>query len=145
MLYPLTEGEPLPVGVGDTIKVFYAFRYKVPKESGIKIWASLYNYSPGYFDRKEAAQTKETIILEQALDWKDYSGEIEIVVGQVSPGTYGLIGELPGYTDAEHHIDDCIEVSAPPSMMEMIGPLLVVGLMAGMMSVMAPGMEEGLS
>lgn len=144
VLYPLTEGQPLPIKIGETIRVFYGFRYKLPKESGVRIWASLYNYSPGWLDRKEKAQTKETITLGKALEWEDHSGEIDIVVGDISSGTYGLICELPDY-DKEEHIDDCIEVTAPPSVWEMIGPLLVIGLMAGMVSMMAPMMEEGFS
>lgn len=144
VLYPLAEGQPLPISVGDTLRVFYAFKYKLPEESGVRIWASLYKYSLGILDRQENAQTKETIILEKALDWKDYEGEIDIVIGDIGVGTYGLICELPDY-DTEEHIDDCLEVSAPPSVFEMVGPILVIGLMAGMVSMMMPMMEEGFS
>ncbi len=143
-IYPLVEGEPLPISVGETIKVFYAFKYKMPEISGVRIWASLYNYSPGWLDRKEKAQTKETITLEKATEWKDYSGEIDIEIGDIDAGTYGLICELPDY-DVEDHIDGCLEVAAPPSMVEMIGPLLVLGLMAGMASMIAPMMKGGFS
>lgn len=144
LLYPLAEGQPLPFAVGETIRVFYTFKYKMPKTGDVRVWTSLYNYSPGYLDRKEAAQTKQVITLEKALDWKDYAGEIDIVIGQVSAGIYGLICELPDYgAEAEHHIDNCIEVTAPPSVFEMIGPLLVLGLMMGMVAMMAPMMEEG--
>ena len=139
VLYPLTEGQLLPVAVGDTIKVFYAFKYKMPETSGVRIWASLYQVT-----RTEKAQTKDKITLVKALDWKDYAGEIDIEIGQIGSGTYGLICELPDY-DVEHRIDDCIEVTAPSSIMEMIGPLLVLGLMVGMVGMMAPMMEEGFS
>ena len=145
-IYPLVEGQPLPIAVGETIRVFFAFKYKMPQTSSIRIWASLYNYTLGVLNRQGQAQTKGTVTLEKALDWKDYAGEIDILVGQVSSGTYGLICELPDYgTEAEEHIDDCIQVTAPPSVFEMIGPLLVLGLMAGMVSMMAPMMEEGFS
>ena len=143
-LYPLVEAEPLPVAVGDTIKVFYAFKYKLPEKAGVRIWASLYNYAAGIINRQENAQTKQTITLEKALEFQLYEGEIDIEVGDVSSGTYGLICELLDY-DVEDHIDDCIDVTAPPSMWEMIGPLLVIGLMAGMVSMMTPMMEEGFS
>jgi len=144
VLYPLTEGQPLPINVGETVKVFYAFKYKLPETTGVRIWASLYRYTAGILDRSAQAQTKLTITLVKALDWEDYAGEIDIEVGNVSSGTYGLICELPDY-DVEHHIDDCIEVTAPPSIMDMIGPLLVMGLMVGMVAMMAPMMEEGFS
>ena len=143
-LYPLTEGQPLPISVGETIRVFYAFRYMMPVAAGVRIWASLYRYTAGVLDRASQAQTKQTITLEQALEWKDYDGQIDIVVGDIGSGTYGLICELPDY-DKEDHRDDCIEVTAAPGIFEMIGPLLVLGLMAGMFSMMAPMMEEGSS
>lgn len=144
VLYPLTEGQPLPVAVGDTIRVFYAFKYKLPKEGGVRIWASLYYYTLlGFFEREERAQTKQTITLEKALEWKDYSGEIDIVVGQATPDIYGLILELPDYKDVEDKIEACIEATAAPSVFEMIGPLLMMGLMMGMVAMIAPMMEEG--
>ncbi|GAI62971.1 unnamed protein product [marine sediment metagenome] len=143
VLYPLVEGQPLPIDVGQTLRVFYAFKYKMPETNGVRIWASLYRYTMGVLDRSSQAQTKETIPLEKALEWKDYSGEIDIVVGQIGSGTYGLICELPDY-DKEDHIDDCIEVTAAPSIWAMIGPLLMLGLMVGLVSMMAPMMEEGV-
>ena len=145
VLYPLAEGQPLPIAVGETIRVFYAFKYKVAETTDVRIWASLFARPFDEIDRHEKAQTKGTIMLEKALEWKDYSGEIEILVGSTPPGIYGLICELPDYKDAQHYIDDCIEVTTAPSVFEMIGPLLVLGLMAGMVSMMAPMMEEGVS
>lgn len=148
VIYPLTEGQPLPVAVRDTIKVFYAFNYKLAETAGVKIWASLYNYSPGWLDRKEQAQRKETIALEKASEWKPYEGEIDIVIGQIGSGTYGLICELPDYEDVEGNpiedkIDDCLEVAAPPSVFDMIGPLLMIGLMVGLVAMISPMMKEG--
>ena len=141
----LTEGQPLPVNVGDTIRVFYAFNYKMPETSGVRVWASLYQVT-----RTEKAQTKDKITLMKSLEWKPYEGEIDIDIGRVGSGTYGLICELPDYKDAEGNpvedkIEDCIEVTAAPSPWEMIGPLLILGLMAAMVSMMAPMMKEGFS
>ncbi len=143
VLYPLTEGQPLPINVGEALRVFYAFRYKVAETADVRVWASLYNYTLGVLNRQEQAQTKQTITLEKALDWKDYAGEIDILVGQISSGTYGLICELPDY-GVEDKIEACIEVTAAPSVFDMIGPLLVLGLMAGLVAMMAPVMEEGV-
>ncbi|GAJ16191.1 unnamed protein product [marine sediment metagenome] len=144
VLYPLVEGQPLPIAVGETLRVFYSFNYRMPNAADVRIWASLYKYTLGILNRKENAQTKQTVTLEKALDWKDYSGEIDIPVGDIDPGIYGLICELPGY-DVEDSIDDCLEVAAAPGIMDMIGPLLVIGLMAVMVSMMTPMMEEGVS
>ena len=144
VLYPLTEGQPLPVTVGDTIKIFYSFKYKMPQTSGVRIWASLYYYTLlGFFEREERAQTKQTITLEKALEWKDYSSVIDIVVGEATPDIYGLILELPDYKDVEDKIEACIEVTAAPSVFDMIGPLLGLGLMMGMVAMIAPMMEGG--
>ena len=140
VLYPLVEGQPLPIKAGDTIKVFYAFKYRIPQTTGVKIWASLYKYSLGILNRQEKAQTKGTITLEKAVEWKDFTGEIDIVVGGVSSGTYGLILELPEH-DVEDKIDGCLAVAAAPGMMDIIGPLLMLGLMVLVVSMMAPIMK----
>jgi len=144
VLYPLVEGQPLPISVGKVLKLFYSFDYKMPEEGSVRIWASLYKYSLGILNREEKAQTKETPTLTQALDWKDYPGEIDILVGDIDPGTYGLICELPDY-NVDDRIDNCLEVAAAPGIMDMMGPLLVMGLMMGMVSMMMPKMEEGSS
>ncbi|MBA7506495.1 hypothetical protein ES706_05186 [subsurface metagenome] len=146
ILYPLTEWEVLPIAAGETLKVFYAFKYKMPETAMVEIWASLYRYTAGVLDRSSQAQTKETITLAKSLDWKLYEGEIDIVVGVggglggivgIGQGLYGLICELPDY-DVEHHIDDCLDVAAAPSIWGMIGPLLIIGLLAMMIPVLTP-------
>lgn len=140
VLYPLTEGQPLPISVGDVIRLFYTFSYKLPERTTVRIWASLYDAPLGWLNRKEAAQTKETITLEETLEWQDYSGEIDIVIGSIGSGIYGLIVELPDY-DVEARIESCLEVAAVPSVFDMIIPLLILGLMAG---IMLPMLKEGM-
>lgn len=139
-LYALTEGEPLPINIGQTLEIFYAFKYKMPVTADIRVWASLYGYVYGILARQGLAQTKQEITLGKALEKESYEGKIDVVVGEVNPGVYGLICELPDY-DIEDHIDDCIEVVAIPSIWEMMGPLLVLGLMMGMVSMMMPAMK----
>jgi hypothetical protein len=141
-LYSLVKGQPLPITVGQTIRVFFSFKYKMPEREDVAIWASLYQYTAGILNRAGKAQTKATIMLDRTTEWKDYQGYIDITVGSVSAGTYGLIVELPGRKDAEAKIDDCLEVMAAPGIAEWVGPLLVLGLMAGMVGMMAPMMEE---
>ncbi len=136
-IYPLIEGQPLPIAIGDTLKVFYAFRYRIPEEADIKIWASLYKYSFGIIDRQGQSQTKGTIILPRALDWENFSGEIDIVIGNMSAGTYGLILELPDY-DVEERIDDSLEVATVAGIFDMIGPILIIGIMAMVLPMLTP-------
>lgn len=116
--------EIITKGVGETLKVAYSFKYKVVSAITINIWASLYQIT-----RTEKAQTKTTITLDKALDWMTYEGEIDILIGEIGSGVYGVICELPDYA-VEDKIDDCIEITVPPSMWDMIGPLLVLGIMA---------------
>ncbi|GAJ19966.1 unnamed protein product, partial [marine sediment metagenome] len=37
-LYPLTEGQPLPIKTGEVIRVFFAFKGKVPERTEVRIW-----------------------------------------------------------------------------------------------------------
>jgi len=139
--YPLTVGEPLPVQAGQTLRVSCAFNYKVAEETGVSIWASLYKYTAGILNREGNAQTRQIITLEKALTYQPYEGQIDIVIGNVSSGAYGLIVELPDY-DVETHIDDCISVSATTGMLEMMAPLLLIGLMAAMAGSMGSMMKK---
>lgn len=124
------DGQPIPLseiitkGIGEALKVAYSFKYKVISPITIDIWASLYQIT-----RTEKAQTKTAISLDKALDWKTYEGEIDIAIGEIGAGIYGVICELPDY-GVEDKIDDCINITAPPSVFEMIGPILVLGILA---------------
>lgn len=135
LVYPLEEGQLLPIAVGDTLKVFYSFKYVMPKAGSIRVWASLW-YG---LTRVGPAQTKGSIDLEAAPVETPYEGEIDIVIGNIPAGKYGLICELPDYKDAWEKKEDCIEVTAAPSIWDSIGPLLVLGLMVGMVSMFKEG------
>lgn len=121
-LYPLTQGQPLPVKAGETIRIFYTFSYKMPERATVPIWASLFNYTLGFLDRQEEAQTKGVITLEKALEWEDYSGEINILIGSIGSGTYGLICELPEH-DEEAKIADCLEATGLELIQDYLYPL----------------------
>ena len=143
-LYPLVEGQPLLIQAGQTLRVFYAFKYKMPETTGASIWASLYQKVVGVVNRAGQAQTKTSITLDTAIAWQIYQGQIDITIGSgVKAGVYGLIVELPGRSGAEAKIDDCIEVTAAPGIAEWIGPLIVIAMM-GMMVPMMGGMAEGM-
>jgi hypothetical protein len=136
VLYPLTEGQPLPISVGETIKVFYAFKYKIPEQSSVRVWASLYRYTAGILNRSGDAQTKSTITLAKSTEWTPYQGQIDITVGSINAGLWGLIVELPDYGGMEAKIDDCIEVAAAPNIIEQILPILIMVMMMGMIMPM---------
>ena len=139
-IYPLAEGQPLPISAGQTLRVFFTFGYKVAETTTVPVWASLYRKIP-WLDRMEAAQTKSFITLDKAIDWQTYQGQIDIAVGNVSAGVYGLIVELPGFKDAEAAIDDCIEVLAAPGILDWMGPLMMIAMLGMVAPLVTEGME----
>lgn len=143
-LYTLAEGEPLQVPSGGDLRVFYSFNYTVDKEVRISVWGSLFDRILGIRNRKNQAQTKQTIVLEAATDWQQYQGYIDINLG-VGPGVYGLVLELPDFGDAEEWIDDCIEVTQAAGITDWMGTVLMIAMMGMMMPIMQQmtgGMNE---
>ena len=61
-VYTLTEGVPVQVAVGETIRVFYSFQYRALQGATVQLWASLYRYSLGVLDRMAQAQTKTCLL-----------------------------------------------------------------------------------
>ena len=146
ILYPLSEEEPLPIKAGDVIRVFFTIRGRVPQDTEVEIWASVYHYVLGVMNKQETAQTKGTTILEGTVEFKDYEKAADINIDEIVPGSglYGLIVELRHYKDAEGNpiearIDDCLEFTATPSIFEIIAPILVIGLLVGIMVPMMKG------
>jgi len=138
LVYNLAEGQPVDVGVGDTLRVFYSFSYIVPQTVNASIWGSLYRYTLGILDRSSNAQTKSSITLEASPEWQTYQGQIDIVIGSIDSGLWGLIVELPGYDGAEAKIDNCIQVAAAGGITDLL-PVLTMVMMMGMVM---PMMEE---
>lgn len=139
------EGQPLQIQAGQGLRVFFSFSYKVVEQTAVPIRAALYLKVPviGRAAIKDA-RTETTITLDKSIDWRTYEGQIDIDIGSgVKAGVYGLGVESPGFEGAGDYIDDCIEVTAAPSMFELIGPILVIGLMAAMVSMITPAMEGG--
>lgn len=101
--------ETLEIEIGQTIRIPFGFKYKAPKTTNVRIWASLCKNS----NRQEQAQTKETITLEQSPVWKTYYDEISITIGKLNVGVYGLIVELPDY-DVDIRIGNFARLSGVP-------------------------------
>ena len=146
-IYPLVEGQPLQIQAGQTLRVFFAFTYKVAETIDARIWVALYTKFPVTGRRMvvEGAERESIITLDKAMDWQTYQGHIDFSIGSgVKASVYGLGLELPDFkNDAGDYIDDCIEVIAAPGMMEMLGPLIMIAMM-GMMVPMLTGMPERL-
>lgn len=136
-LSALANGEMVELQTGDTLRVGYSFSYKVAEEATIPVWASLYGRTLGAINRVERAQTKRTITLDSSLSWKSYEGSIDIMVGDVSAGVYGLILEVPGAGDeAQHTIDDAVSVQGTPGILDLLPMLLMVMVMGMVTSAM---------
>jgi len=136
----LAAGEQVQLSVGGTLRVNVSFKYTVAEPTTVVLWASL-----GLGIGRDI-ENKEEISLEGAITPKTWEGSIDLTVPQgVTAGTYWLRAEIEGYPETQVTIDDAVVITAPPSPIEMVGPLLVLGLMAGMVSQMTPMMKEGFS
>ena len=148
-LAALAAGEQVQLSVGDTLEISVSFKYTVAENTMVSLRACPYQYKVGILDRiGGSCGENPEVELEATLTPKTKETTVDMPIvpsaeGGIEDGTYGLIAEILG-TDAEDHIDDCLVISGnPPSMMAMVGPLLVIGLMVGMVSMMAPMMKEG--
>lgn len=134
------EGQALKIQAGQTLRVSYSFSYKVTNQVSVPLWASLYARTAGILNRIGQAQAKTLITLEPSFDWQTYQGQVDIAVGTgVGAGTYGLIVELPGFRDAEAKLENVIEVTPAPGLVDMIAPLLAIAVL-GMAARMTTGM-----
>lgn len=136
--------EPKKFVVGDTIRVTASFLYTVAVDTSVTVQAGPYQYIAGILDRIGSCFGTATVPLPRATTPTEKQFTIEFTLKAedgIKAGTYGLIVEIPG-TEFNVKQDNVLIVSPPPGVFEMIGPLLMLGLMAGMMSMMAPMMKE---
>lgn len=132
------------VVIGETWRVSVSFKYVVPNNITVTLQACPYTYLVGILNRVDSCCGQSNINLVATATTLPKEATVDIYFtpkgeGGIADGTYGLIVEILG-TDAEAHIDDYIIVSGnPPSIWEMIGPLLIMGLMVGMMAMMKEG------
>lgn len=136
--------------VGDTIRVTASFVYTVGSDTSVTVQAGPYHYIAGVLDRIGACfgstsvslpKTTEPTEKQFTIDFKLTPASI-IGTGGIQAGTYGLIVELPG-TDFNAKQDSVLIVASGAGVLDMIGPLLILGIMMFMMSQMTPMMEEG--
>ena len=134
----LASGQKIELSPGDILRISISFKYTVAESTTVVLWASL-----GLGIGRDI-ETKEEISLEAAITPKTWEGSIDLTVPQgVTAGTYWLRAEIEGYPETQVTLPDAVVITAPPSPIEMVGPLLVLGLMAAMVSQMAPMMKEG--
>ena len=136
--------------VGDTVRVTASFLYVVGADTSVTVQAGPYHYVAGVLDRIGACFGATSVPLQKTTTptEKQFTIDFELTpasiigTGGIQAGTYGLIVELPG-TDFSVKQDDVLIITALPSILDAIGPLLVLGIMMFMVSKITPMMEEG--
>lgn len=139
---PVEPPAVLAIQPGQVIRVFYSFRYRVPEQSAMPLWASLYSRVLGIMDRRSDEQTKTEVILPATDDWQTCEGYIDIAIGSDVPGgTYGLIVEVPSVSEVNDAIDACIEVAGEEyGSSDWLGAVVMIAMM-GLMTQMGQGMQ----
>lgn len=135
--------EPKNFAVGDTIRVSASFLYTVPKDTPITVQAGPYQYKLGILDRIGVCFGSTTISLPATVTPTEKQFTIDFTLKAtdgIAAGTYGLLVEIPG-TDISVKQDDVLIIAGAANIWSMIGPLLVLGLMMGIMSMVMPKEE----
>jgi hypothetical protein len=139
-LAELASGQTIELTVGDTLRVVVSFKYVVAEDTVVTLRACPYHYIGAGIDRIGGSCGEANIALERSTTatLKEATVDMPIVPdaeGGLTDGTYGLIAEILG-TNVEDHIDDCLIVGGNPAgiwgMMEIILPLIMLGLIAAM-------------
>ena len=139
-LSALAAGEQVELAPGDVLRVSCSFKYVVAQAITVVLWASL-----GLGIGRDI-ESFEEISLEATLTPKTWTGDIDILIPSgKTAGTYWLRAEIEGYPETQTTISDAVTISGVPSVFEMVGPLLGLGLMVGIVGMMAPVMKEGFS
>jgi len=136
--------EPKNFTVGDTIRVTASFLYTVGADTSVTVQAGPYHYIAGILDRIGSCFGKTEVSLPKALTPTEKQFTIDFTLKAqdgIAAGTYGLLVEIPG-TDFNVKQDGVLVVAAAPSMWGALVPLIFLGLMVGMVSMMAPMMKE---
>lgn len=132
----LEDGKLIPLDPGDALVVEYSFDYTVGEATDITLWVSL-----GLGIGRDI-EGFDTLYLEEALTSKTYQGSFELVIPTgVAKGAYWMKVEIDG---TEITVPDAVVISGVPGMLESFAPLLMLGLLFGVVSMVAPKTKEGV-
>lgn len=148
--HALAVGEKVTLKAGETLKVGITVPYK-GKAQNFTLYGAIGSRNKllvpivdiNWFD--EMLFGRATLPCpESVTEFATVEGSVDILIPTNTPSVtnydlYVKIEEQPAVMD---EVDDVIDIVAAPSIMEMIGPILVIGLMAAMVAMMAPMMEE---
>ncbi len=147
---PAVAGEKLVLTAGDVLRVSVSAFYQ-GKGGDFTLYGSIGTRYPYEFDEilvgRGILSCPESLYTPTPVTG---SVDIEIVgagmlgMGGISEGTdydlYVKIEEIPSVWD---EVDDCIDITALPGILDTIGPLLVLGIMMFVVSKITPMMKEG--
>lgn len=126
----LETGKQIPLDPGDILVAEYSFDYIVGEATDITLWVAL-----GLGIGRDI-EGFDTLHLEEALTSKTYQGSYELVIPVgVAKGSYWMKVEING---EEITIPDAVVISGVPGMLESLAPLLMLGLMIGVVSMITP-------
>lgn len=136
-LVALEVGKEIPLKPGNILVVDVRFNYIVSEPVDVTLWASL------GIGMGRDVESFLPIYLDEALTPKTWEGSTEIAIptSGIANGTYWMKVEVNG---TEITIPNAVIISGVLDIWEMIGPLLVLGLMAGIVAMMAPALKEGV-
>lgn len=142
------ELAPKQFAVGDTIRVTFAFKYTVGADTTITIQAVPYQYRLGILDRIGASAGHKEVSLQKSTDPQELQESVDFTLRNITPGTYGLLVEVPGTTYGAK-ADDVLIVSEAPSpwtgMFGMMMMLMMLGMVVPMVTegIVEEGATEG--
>ncbi len=131
----LEVGKQIPLGPGDTLVVKVSFGYFASEASDVTLWASL-----GIGVGRDI-ESFLSIHLDKALVPQTWEGTTEIFIptSDKTDAVYWMKVEVNG---TEVTIPNAVVISGMPAgTFEMIGPLLVLGLLAAMMPMLSGGSD----
>lgn len=141
-LFALSVGVSVQLGPGDTLRVSISFSYTAPEDLTGTLYASILGGAGAVKSGSKPLSLKKATTPITKTD----SVDIVLPTEGLTDGTYSLAAGIAGYPETTVTISNCIILSgfAPAvDWVTMIGPILVIGMMAMMVSQMAPMMKEG--
>lgn len=144
-LTALIANEQVELAPGDILRVTCSFKYTIGAITTVTLWAAL-----GTGLIRSRMETYKSISLDAAPTPRTWEGDIDIIIPMTGEDNkdYWLRVEIQGYED-ETRVqtpDNPILIRGMPEevgIFDMMGPLLVLGLMMGLMTMMTPMMKEG--
>lgn len=150
--HALAVGDKVTLSPGETLRVGITVSYK-GKAQNFTLYGAIGSRQEaipildiGWFDEMLFGRSNLPCP-DSTTEFTPVEGSVDIPVPANTPAVtdydlYVKIEEQPSVMD---EVDNIIDITAAPSIWEIVGVLLVLGLMMGLMSMVTPMMKEGFS